>query len=218
METEFRRARTPEHKQQRAADLLDAARRLARDEGARAVTLTEIASTAGVHVSAVRRYFESREEIFLRLADEGWREWALALRERLSASTDPLGLARTLAETLDERPLFCDLLAHTPLSLERAVSADVVRSYKRSALAAAHDLAETMGAAVPELGDRAARDLVAMAMALAQSLWQIANPPETLAKLYREDTAVAHARVDFVPRMTRLLHASILGLIAAQNR
>src|SRR5882724_110071 len=133
MDTDFRRARTPERKQQRAEDLLDAARRLARDEGARAVTLTEIASTAGVHVSAVRRYFESREEIFLRLAGEGWREWADAVGERLNARTDPGGLARTLAETLDERPLLCDLLAHTPLSLERAVSADVVRTYKLSA-------------------------------------------------------------------------------------
>jgi len=94
----------------------------------------------------------------------------------------------------------------------------VVRTYKLSALAAAHDLAETMGAVVPELGAEAAGELVAMAMALAQSLWQIANPPATLAKLYREDRRLAHARVDFVPRMTRLLHASILGLIAAQDR
>jgi hypothetical protein len=123
-----------------------------------------------------------------------------------------------LAETLDERPLFCDLLAHTPLSLERAVSAEVVRSYKLGALAAAHDIAEAMRAAVPELGDKAAGDLVAMAMALAQSLWQVANPPETLAELYREDPRLAHAGVDFVPWMTRLLHASILGLIAARTR
>jgi AcrR family transcriptional regulator len=218
----FRRARTPETKQQRADDLLDAARRLAREEGVRAVTLTEIATAAGVHVSAVRRYFESREEIFLRLADEGWREWARALRGRLgtgaaAAPVTPYGLAAALADTLSERPLFCDLLAHAPLSLERAVSADVVHAYKLSALLAAQDLAETITAALPALGYDAARDLVATTMALAQSLWQIAHPPATLARLYREDVRLAHAATDFAPRLTRLLHACVLGLIAARD-
>src|ERR1700704_6529770 len=101
-QSNFLRARSPQRKQQRAEDLLAAARRLAHDEGAQAVTLTEIANTAGVHVSAVRRYFESREEIFLRLADEGWQEWAHALRDRLSTATDitPHELASALAGTL----------------------------------------------------------------------------------------------------------------------
>ncbi|HWG63450.1 MAG TPA: TetR family transcriptional regulator [Streptosporangiaceae bacterium] len=216
----FRRARTPQRKQQRADDLLDAARRLAEAEGARAVTLTEIANSAGVHVSGVRRYFESREEIFLRLADEGWQEWAQALRSRLGTgvTVTPRELAMALSGTLSERPLFCDLLAHAPLSLERAVSAEVVRSYKLSALAAAHDLAETMSAALPGLGYEAARDLVTTTMALAQSLWQIAHPPATLVELYREDPRLAHASIDFAPNLARLLQASILGLMAAQDR
>lgn len=116
---------TEQRKQQRAEDLLAAARRLALDEGVRAVTLTEIANVAGVHVSAVRRYFESREEIFLRRADEGWTEWAQAVRRQVGTGRPltPRALATTLADTLSERPLFGDLLAHAPLSLERAVSA-----------------------------------------------------------------------------------------------
>lgn len=216
----FQRARTLERKQQRAEDLLDAARRLARREGIRAVTLTEIANTAGVHVSAVRRYFESREEIFLRLADEGWREWARSLRDRLSTATDvtPHELASVLADTLTKRPLFCDLLAHAPLSLERLVSADVVRTYKLSALTAANDIAEAIVTAMPDIRHAAARDLVTNAMALAQCLWQISHPPQTLVRLYREDPRLAHTDIEFAPRLTRLLHASILGLIAAQNR
>ncbi|MFJ1914356.1 TetR family transcriptional regulator [Streptomyces sp. NPDC088147] len=216
IEPGFQRARTPERKRQRADDLLDAARRLARDEGVRAVTLTEIATSAGVHVSAVRRYFESREEIFLRLAEEGWREWAEALRNRLGTgpAVTPSGLATALADTLGDRPLFCDLLAHAPLSLERAVSADVVRAFKLSAVTAAQDIAETLAAALPDLNRDAALDLVTTSMALAQSLWQISHPPETLAKLYREDTRLAHAAVEFTPRLTRLLHATVVGLTA----
>jgi AcrR family transcriptional regulator len=216
----FQRARTPERKQRRADDLLDAARRLAREEGAQAVTLTEIANTAGVHVSAVRRYFESREEIFLRLADQGWQEWAQALRRQLGTDTavTPYGLAAALADTLSERPLFCDLLAHAPLSLERAVSAEVVHAFKLSAVTAAQDIAETMTTALPDLHYAAARDLVTTTMALAQSLWQITHPPQTVAVLYRDDARFAHVDVDFAPHLTRLLHACILGLITAQAR
>ncbi|MFC8830421.1 TetR/AcrR family transcriptional regulator [Streptomyces sp. NPDC057137] len=215
----FRRARSPERKQQRADGLLDAARQLAHAGGVRTVTLTEIANTAGVHVSAVRRYFESREEIFLRLAEEGWQEWAQALRLRLDteASVTPFGLAAVLADSLSERPLFCDLLAHAPLSLERGVSADVVRAFKLSALAAARDIAGSITSAFPDLGPGAARDLVTTSMALAQSLWQIAHPPPTLAALYEEDDRLAHAGTEFGPALTRLLHACVLGLTAAQT-
>jgi hypothetical protein len=53
-------------------------------------------------------------------------------------------------------------------------------------------------------------------MALAQSLWQISHPPQTLAKLYREDARLAHVATEFAPRLTRLLHACVLGLITAQ--
>ncbi|WP_407647170.1 hypothetical protein [Actinacidiphila soli] len=44
---------------------------------------------------------------------------------------------------------------------------------------AAHDIAETITAALPELRYEDARDLVTTAMALAQSLWQITHPPRT---------------------------------------
>src|SRR5580704_8372881 len=113
----FQRARSPEHKQQRANDLVDAARRLALADGVHAVTLTHIATQAGVHLSAVRRYFESREEIYLRLAAEGWRDWAedvalhLAVPLSMTPAT-PEAIADVFTRGLAERPLFCDLLAH----------------------------------------------------------------------------------------------------------
>ncbi|MDT5324124.1 MAG: hypothetical protein QOF25_1276, partial [Mycobacterium sp.] len=75
----FQRAYSPQHKEQRATDLVKAARTLAARDGVRGVTLTAIATQAGVHVSAVRRYFDSWEEILLGLAEEGYAEWTHAL-------------------------------------------------------------------------------------------------------------------------------------------
>jgi len=203
------RARTPENKERRTRDLLDSARELAQAQGVRTLR-------AGVHVSGVRRYFESREEILLVLAGREWTDWAGAVVARLGAGERPVpaaALAGLLAGSLDERPLFCDLLAHAQVSLEREVSAASVRAYKVAALDAVARLTAALTRAVPGLTGEAARNLIAAATALAATLWQTANPGEVLAKLYAEDPSLAHARAEFVPRMTQVLDALITGLI-----
>ena len=217
----FLRARTPENKERRTADLLDSARELARAQGVRTLTLTAIATRAGVHVSGVRRYFESREEILLVLAGQEWTEWAAAVVPLLDAGERPMTsatVASLLASSLGERPLFCDLLAHAQVSLEREVGADSVRAYKVAALDAVAALVAGVTGAVPGLTDEAAWNLIASATALAATLWQTANPGEVLASLYAEDPRLAHARTEFVPRMAQILDALVTGLIAQAPR
>ena len=78
---DFQRARSAAAKQLRESAILDAARVLGAERGIRQITLTEIAAAVGMHKSALLRYFETREEIFLRLTADGWREWSAALRK-----------------------------------------------------------------------------------------------------------------------------------------
>ncbi|MGK5683655.1 TetR family transcriptional regulator [Actinoplanes sp. URMC 104] len=214
--TPFQRARSAQAKEERSAALVRAARELATEAGVRSVTLTEIATTAGVHVSGVRRYFGSREEIFLRLAAQEWEQWAGTIEAALAGRREvpAAELAGLLSRTLAERALFCDLLAHAPLTLEREVPRETVRDFKLTALRAVDVIvaAVTSATALPA---PAAHDLVAAVTSLAASLWQIAHPPETLAALYAEDPRVAHAASDFTPRLTRLTSALVLGLAAA---
>ena len=79
----FQRARSPEHKAERREAILAAAARLAVRDGVRQVTLTEIAAAVGIHKSALLRYFETREQIFLELTGRAWTEWAEATRAAL---------------------------------------------------------------------------------------------------------------------------------------
>ena len=79
----FQRARTEEKKRQRAAALVEAARSLALESGVASVTLTDVASRAGVHYSAVRRYFTSHKEVLLHLAAEGWARFSDTVCEKL---------------------------------------------------------------------------------------------------------------------------------------
>ena len=214
--SEFQRARSPEAKRLREASILEAARVLGRERGIRNVTLTDLAAAVSMHKSALLRYFETREEIYLRLTAEGWQEWSAALTARLREEPDPspATLARSFAATLAARGMFCDLLAHAPLNLERNVSVDAVRDFKLATLAAREPIMAAVRAQLPALSELNCVDLVATAVSLAGALWQMANPGPDLAALYRSDPRLAHAVVEVEPRLTRILTATIAGMAA----
>ena len=132
----FQRARRPEQKQQRQDAILGAARELALRDGVRNVSLADIAARIGIHKSALLRYFETREQIFLELTAEAWRDWARALHAGLDVAAPGSAalVADVFARSFGDRPLFCDLIAHTPLNLERNVSPEAVRRYKLTSL------------------------------------------------------------------------------------
>jgi AcrR family transcriptional regulator len=211
---EFQRARSAEAKQQREQSILEAAVRLSATDGIRRVTLTGIAHAVGMHKSAMLRYFETREQIFLMLTAAGWRDWSAALRRELSQlspgdATAPV--ARTLADSLTARPMFCDLLAQAPLNLERNVSLESVRAFKLVTLeevtAISAELSRLLG-----LTEQQAVDVIATATSLAGALWQMATPGPEALDLYRSDPRLAHAVVEVGPRLTRVLTALLTGL------
>ena len=154
--SDFQRARSPEAKQQREDAILAAARSLGAKRGIRQITLTDIAEAVGMHKSALLRYFETRELIFLRLTATAWQDWSRALRARLTALVDasPTAVAEAFAITLTERPMFCDLLAQAPLNLERNVSLEAVRAFKLVTHNEVDAIIEVMRRLLPGLTER----------------------------------------------------------------
>jgi AcrR family transcriptional regulator len=215
----FQRAYSRLHKEQRAADLMEAARTLGARDGVRAVTLIAIATHAGVHSSAVRRYYTSREEILLALAEEGYADWSQDVAARLANLHDVASdkFARILTASLAERPLFCDLLTHVTLSLEREVSYERVLAFKSVATAAVKTLTAAVTAAGP-LDEAQANDLIVGVIAMAAPLWQAGHPAETLTRLYVEEPSMAHIGIDFEPTLTRLITALIDGMSHPRQR
>ena len=153
---DFQRARSAAAKQLRESAILEAARVLGAERGIRQVTLTEIAEAVGMHKSALLRYFETREEIFLRLTADGWREWSAALRAELEglAAPAPAAVADAFARTLAARGLFCDLLAQAPLNLERNVSLETVRAFKLVTLTEVDAIVAVVRRLLPGLTER----------------------------------------------------------------
>jgi AcrR family transcriptional regulator len=217
----FRRARTEENKRQRAAALVEAARSLALETGVASVTLTAVAGRAGIHYSAVRRYFSSHKEVLLHLAGEGWVRWSGTVCEQLAepGPMSPERVAETLAKGLAADPLFCDLLANLHLHLEHEVDADRVIEIRRTISAAAVALADAIERALPALGRPGAFDILIAAYSLAAAFWQIANPPAKLSDVYEEEPEVLPAEwnIEFGSALTRVLTATCIGSLSGSR-
>jgi AcrR family transcriptional regulator len=214
------RARSAEDKELRIRNLLAAARELGLESGVNEVTLTAVTARVGLHPSALRRYFESREELLLELAEQGWGEWRQSLLILLSGREDlaPEELAELIGRSLEQLPLFCDLLTHAVLSLEGSVRLERARSYKLAATAAF----DAMAVALPDSGRGidldGARLLLTAAMTNAAYLYQLSRPTATLTELYTEEPRWAHDALRFREQLVELLTATARGVTAASDR
>jgi AcrR family transcriptional regulator len=215
----FVRARRPEQKRQRATAILDAARELALRDGVGAVSLAAIAVEVGMHKSALLKYFGTREEIFLRLAEDEWRGWAEQVVDEVAAA-GPDGLPDALGRSIAGRPLFCQLLTHSTLTLERNVSLDAVRRSKAAALRAMDAVTGVVHRVLPDLDRDSCFDLVAATGMVAAGLWQAANPPPVVLAYYAEQAAdegapsgiTRLAGVDLPVELARFVRVFLAGL------
>jgi AcrR family transcriptional regulator len=220
VESTFQRARRPEQKQERREAILAAARKTADRDGVRNVSLAAIAAEVGVHKSALLRYYETREEIFLEITAAAWREWVAWLESALAGleTGDADAAARVLARSFADRPLFCDLLAHTPLNLERHVSVEAVRRYKVVSLATVQHSGELLAARLSPLTADGCREVVSVVARLAGQTWQIANPPAEVAAFYRSSPEFELACVELAPSLARAASLLFAGLRAEALR
>ena len=211
---QFQRARRPEHKEQRREAILAAARELAEERSVREISLGDIARHVGLAKSNLLRYFESREELFLRLLIREWETWRLAATERLrSGEATPSQVAHTVAHTLAERPLFCDLITEMAAVLERNVSVTTVQAFKADSLDKVDLLGEVVAERLPALSAADGRETIAAALIITAGLWPIANPAPHVGAMFAEIPELTRAHVNFEERLQELLTALITGFL-----
>lgn len=213
MSSKTRRARSPEAKQSRSAALLDAAYEIAAGQGVRRVTLTTVTNRVGLHPSALRRYFESTEELLLQLAELGWADWRAHLLAGLGErkDLDPPAAATITTRSLEQLPVFCDLLTHVVLSLEGSVRIERARQYKQAATLCYDAMTDALAQSVHGLDRTGARTTLTVAMSSAAYLYQLSRPAPTLQQLYAEEPQWAHSALRFREQLTELLTAVIQG-------
>ncbi|WP_166664064.1 TetR/AcrR family transcriptional regulator [Actinophytocola oryzae] len=210
---DFQRARRPEQKLLRQTAILEAALRLAQREGIRDISLADIASEVGMHKSALLRYFETREDIYLRLGVDAWRDWSDVLAAKLKslATGDVQGIGEAFGTTLDDRPFLCDVFTHASLNLERNVSVENLFGFKLAAHLSIKSMAAAVRVILPDLSEGDAQEIVGAVSAVAASLRQIAHPPPAVAQVYAEHPELALGYDDFAATVARFTETIILG-------
>jgi AcrR family transcriptional regulator len=216
---EFQRARRPEHKHERREAILAAARELAGERPVREISLGDIARRAGFAKSNLLRYFESREDIFLRMLLREWESWRAGLTQRLrSGEATADSVAATIAGTIAERPLFCDLIAEMSAVLERNVSIGTVQAFKSQSLDKVDDLGGVVAERMPDLDGPYARETIAAALIITAGLWPVANPAPHVAAMFAEVPSLTRSHVNFEDHLQELLTNLITGFLNKETR
>ncbi|MFD5064142.1 MULTISPECIES: TetR family transcriptional regulator [unclassified Streptomyces] len=209
----FQRARRPEQIEIRKQTILDAAEALLGEMPIAEISLRELSRRVGLSKTNVVRYFETREAVFLELLRRSQQEWLDTLEHLPPAQSAPHRVVcSTLADSLAQRPLLCELWSALATVLERNVSLESVRAFKLSNLEAQVRFAGLVSDRIPELGDDAARELAALCTVAVAGLWPFANPSPTVLAA-TEDPRLAGSRIDFATMLSRHLDLLVTGLL-----
>jgi len=185
----FQRARSPEQKAERRAQILAAAATFFERERFEAISLASIARKAGVTKAALYRYFPSKEALFLGLYLDELEQVSRAPVD------DSLPLWQALAELLVARPLFCRLTAILHSVLEQNLDEAAALQFKQSLLSHFAELAQRLQQTYELSGDQAATYLMQVQQTLI-GCWAVSHPAPVVEKIL-ETPGLSLFRVDF---------------------
>ena len=212
---EFQRARQPEQKQQRRADILQSAVEMLEEEGIDGVSLNALARRVGLAKSNMYRYFESREAILLELLRADFHAWADELEAglgKIRGKRKVDKVAKLVGSSCAARPRMCQLIGALSSVLEQNLSAETVHAFKLDALDLGARLAQALHQALPELGQAESLQLVRYTHSLISGLWPAANPPPVVAQVM-EDPVLAPFKHDFEADVEQGVRLLALGLM-----
>lgn len=193
----FTRARSEAQRQDRLTHLVATTRECLRHTRAGSLTLGDVAATAGLAKSGILRYVGSREALLLRVMYDEHLDWIDALTVELRGDSPAAALARTLAA----RPVLCDLIAASPVLINRLGPQEMP-----ALMTQAGDARQRLGAALQPalpLNDEELGSLTAAIHAFTGTAWAWTTPGAA------EGATVVS---DFEPAVHRLLDIFIAGL------
>ncbi len=210
---DFIRARTPEAKAKRRAAILAATRALLGQGGLEQTTLSAIATEASITKSNIYRYFESREEILMRVMTEDLHHASAALTQALTKPQPLPEVATMLAGGLASNPRLCLLISITASTLEHNISTDTLREIKHELITSLETTAKALHIAVPDFSQKQTEVAVQILWTLTIGLWPHSTPGPALKALY-EEPEFTRFKQDFGEKLTLSTHVMLKGLIS----
>lgn len=182
----FQRARSPERKQQRRDEILRATSAVLARDGFDATSLNAIAVEAGMVKSNIYRYFESREEILLRLMLLDFDDLLDSLERAVRKPVSVQEMADLFAQGFSQRPRLCHFISRLAMTLERNVTGEVLRDIKLALLASGGRAVGCLRTAFPEIPDDQCLHAAQLVFSLVAGQWPMSNPTGELQALLQE--------------------------------
>ena len=208
----FERARKPEEKELRRRAILTAARELAREVGTIELSLNELGRRSGVSKPNIYRYFESREEILLRLFLAELIDVVAEVEEwLLTCENDLRGVSLCLTRAFLSRKLFCQLLGMIASILEHNLSVEVIAACKLEMHALVAKISASLARALPWLSVADASWVTQSIALYVAALWPAANPSKNAAEVLARPEFLA-MKPNAAKDLGRFIEVLLVGL------
>lgn len=207
----FRRARQPEQRAARRANIVETARQIARAEGAIHLTISELGRHAQLTKASIYRYFESLEHVLLLILATELHDLAVEGNEQLSSTSLSLEvIASRLASAFAKRPLLCELLGMVSSILEHNISVDGIAEAKVDILNSSDSLSRSLANAIPGLSVDEARWVSHSAALYVGGAWAAAHPSKAAAAVLAR-AEFGNMKPDFESDLARLVRTLVRG-------
>ncbi|MFN8012777.1 MAG: TetR family transcriptional regulator [Holophagaceae bacterium] len=218
------RARLAHEKEERRQALLAAAAGLLEARGFLDLTMADLAREAGLGKGTTYIYFNTKEEIFLELAEVRLLGWFEALDEGLRPGAGglfpepmaPEALAALARGAYDSQPGLGSLLALLHTVLARNVDPDAALRFHAFLADRCLRTGRLLEHRLPFLGDGEGAALVLRIHALALGAWQVAHPPARVRALFQAP-GLELLDVSFGPMFETSLQALVRGLEVSRD-
>jgi AcrR family transcriptional regulator len=209
------RARSQDEKLLRRATILGAARLLLTKTDWTELRMTDVARRAGMAKASVFRYFGKKEELILAvyLAELGAVFATLERELAVGRSLTAAEVARRLAATLVDHPLFVRLSTAVHAALARRITVASARQFKEELLGELAGAARLLEQRLPGLRPGTGLRLLLRFHAAMIGLWQLADPPPSVQAAL-EGGGLEAFRIDFAEEIEEVFVALLKNLEA----
>jgi len=208
------RARQVHEKEERRREILDAALELFRTSSFQIITMADIAQKCSLGKGTIFIYFNTKEQLFLTLAEEGFLGFFEALDESLNGSKLPLGaesLTALVVEALESRPELPRLLSILHTVLEHNVDRLTILRFREFLANRTTRTARKLEHRLPFLGPGQGLELMLQIHMLILGTWQVSDPAPGVRKVLKAP-GLHIFDIQFRPFFERTLMALIRGL------
>ncbi len=138
------------------------------------------------------------------------------LEKQVTEEITSADMAKLLSERFASRHRLCELMSLIAPTMEKNISIECVRDFKRGLLAEAERATAVLQRGLPWLDADEAMSVFFSIHVFVAGLWPITNPPPVIVTLYKEPEFDAFKH-EFAPTLFGMITAHLLGLEAIKK-